>query len=278
MLSVILQFLIAKFESLPYIAKVFGLGSIINIEGEKIIGVYSESELQHVNFDNYTSLVYILTNGNSTRTTAEHPVIATLEKVREVYPLRAIVYSQGLENVNCNSYSQSLVQGIKKNITGLQYDLVSATNSDMCIIRITDTDYDKSNVWKSQFSSDSRLKDADILCSIDFEVTITGDEQCFSGEPCLAGEFVFSNSATSFCEMVNSCSSLGKTPIFFYTTAGKTTYTYADVAGLANVSSIISVNMDGSVLTPSFFSWDGTTLEILNITVSGGEYIVIFYE
>jgi hypothetical protein len=278
MLSVILQFLIAKFESLPYIAKVFGLGSIINIEGEKIIGVYSESELQHVNFDNYTSLVYILTNGNSTRTTAEHPLIATLEKVTEVYPLRAIVYSQGLENVNCNSYSQSLVQGIKKNITGLQYDLVSATNSDMCIIRITDTDNEKSNVWKSQFSSDSRLKDADILCSIDFEVTITGDEQCFAGEPCLAGEFVFSNSATSFCEMVNSCSNFGKPPIFFYTIAGQTTYTASDVSGLANVDTIIAMNMDGSILTPDFHSWDGTTLTISNITISGGEYIVIFYE
>lgn len=278
MLSIILQFLIAKFQSLPYISKVFGLGAFTTIEGEKVVGVYSENELTHVNFDNYTSLVYILTNGNSTRTTVEHPFIATLEKVTEIYPLRAIVYSQGVENVNCNSYSQSIVQGIKKNISGLQYDLVSATNADECIIRFTDCDYDKTNVWKSQFSSDSMLKDADILCSIDFEVSIIGDEQCFAGEPCLAGDFVFSSAASSFCEMVNSCSNFGKPPIFFYTTAGKTTYTASDVSGLVNVDTIIAMNMDGSILTPDFHSWDGTTLTISSVTISGGEYIVIFYE
>jgi len=278
MLSVILQFLIAKFESLSYIKKVLGLGSTVSVDGEKVIAVYQGSELTHVNFDNYSSLVYILTNGNSTRTTVEHPVIATLEQVTEVYPLRAVVYSQGLENVNCSSYSQSIAQGIKANLSGLQEDLESALNAFNIIIKVTDTNFDKANVWSSQTTLPNSLKDADILLYLDFEVSITGDEQCFAGEPCTDSSFIFDYAAKSFCQMVNECANFGKPPIFFYTTAGKTSYTSSDVSGLSNMTDVIAVNMDGSVLTPGFHSWDGITFTINGIDINGGEYIVIFYE
>ncbi|MFK5283293.1 hypothetical protein ACI3PL_27345, partial [Lacticaseibacillus paracasei] len=82
----------------------------------------------------------------STRTTVEHPFISNLEKVTEVYPFRAVVYSQGKEDVNCSSYSQSLAQGLKRKLSGLQEDLMTSFNADVCIVRITDCDYDKNDV------------------------------------------------------------------------------------------------------------------------------------
>lgn len=189
MISVIIQFLIAKFGTLPYISKVFGMGSFVEVDGEKIVAVYSDSELVHVNFDNYQSLVYILNNGSQTRTTSEHPFISNLEKVTEIYPFRAIIYSQGAENINCSSYSQSIAQGIKKNLSGLQEELREAINADTVTVRITDCDFDKVNVWKSQTTLPNSLKDSDILVSVDFEVSIIGDEQCFETDLCFDNTF-----------------------------------------------------------------------------------------
>lgn len=205
MLPVIIQFLTAKFESLPYLNTVFGLADFITVNEQKVVGVYSEGELLQMNFDTYASVIYLVKNGNVKRDTQEHPYISNLEQVTETYPLRAVIYSQGIENVNCSSQSQSIAQGIRKNLSGAQEDLEAAINAENVIIRIIDTELDKSNVWKSQTSLDNSLKDADILISIDFEITVTGDEQCFAGEPCEVGDFVFDYPAQSFCAKVAEC-------------------------------------------------------------------------
>lgn len=281
MFPVILQFLMAKFNTLSYIDKVFGLGATTKVQGEKIAAVYVEDELVPIDYDQYKSLVYILADGAIERITEEHPLVSNAEIVTETYPLRAIIYVQNAEAFNCESYSQSVAQGIKKNLSGVQDDIRSATNADLVTVKIKSTELDSGKVWESQFSIDNKLKDNDILIAIDFEVTIKGDEQCFAGEPCTASEFVFDYSAQSFCSMVNQCSGIGKTPVFFYTEAGKTDYTSTDVPGLAKLSTsseLIAVNMDRGNLEPTFRAWEDSTFKIKQIDVAGGEYIVIFWK
>ena len=255
MISVIIQFLIAKFTTLPYISKCFGLASYVEVGGERVVAVYENSELVQLNFDAYKALTYIVTNGNSTRGTVEHPYIANLEKVTEVYPFRVIIYSQGKENVNCSSQSQSIAQGIKKSISGLQDELVDAVNADTAIVRITDCDYNKNTVWASQTSLPNTLKDDDILVSVDFEVTITGDEQCFAGEPCVASEFVFSNAAVSFCQMVNDC--IGSSEPYSLESQGNGTgtITMSELVG----KEVLLVSTDGRIRTDSDYTFVSAT-------------------
>lgn len=279
MISVILQFLIAKFGTLPYISKVFGLGSFVDIQvgdgTEKVVAVYSGSELVHVNFDNYSSLVYVLNNGSFSTTTTEHPYISNLEKVIEIYPFRIVIYSQGLENVNCSSYSQSIAQGIKKNISGLQEELREAINADNVIVRVIDCNYNKKSVWESQTSLPYSLKDADILVSIDFEVTVTGDEQCFAGEPCIANEFVFSNAAVSFCQMVNDCINSGEPYSLEISGTGALEYTNASLVG----QELLLVATDGRIRKATDYSFVSATGTITFISViQTGQKIYVLYK
>jgi len=255
MMSLIVQFLIAKFTTLPYISKVFGLASFVEVGGEKVVGVYDGSELVQLNFDAYKSLVYIVSNGSYKRETVEHAYISNTETVAEVYPFRVIIYSQGKENVNCSSYSQSIAQGIRKNISGLQTELNDAINADNVVVKFTDCDYDKANVWKSQTTLPNSLKDDDILVSIDFEIAVTGDENCFAGEPCIASEFVFSNAAISFCQMVNDCISSGEPYSLEAQGNGTTSITKTELVG----KEVLLVSTDGRIRTDSDFTFVSST-------------------
>lgn len=71
-----------------------------------------------------------------------------------------------------------------------------------------------------------------------------------------------------------------RSPIAFYTTAGKTDYTVDDIPVLRGMidKTIITGSMDDTILLPGFRSWDNTTFSILNITVVGGEYITLFFK
>jgi len=279
MLTVILQFLIAKFESLTYISRAFGLGAITNINGQKATGIYEGNELVNLSLDSYKSMVFVLKNGTVSRDTQEHPQRANTEIVTETYPLKIILYAQGAENINCESYSHSVAQGIKKALSGVQEDIRSAIHGDLVTIRVTNTEFDKNAVWAILYDGDSYLKDTDTLIAIDIDVIIAGNENCFAIEPCAAGEFVFDYAAHSFCSLVTNCSAVGKAPITFYTTADKVNYTSGDVSGIARItalSDIATVLLDGTVLPPAFWTFSGGTFTLTNVTLYGGEYAVIF--
>lgn len=85
--------------------------------------------------------------------------------------------------------------------------------------------------------------------------------------------------AETLCEAVRAC--VGSTPLLvtFDTTAGQTDYTASDVPDLALAvgKEIKLVTMDGSILTTDFRSWDDTTFTISNVTVEGGEEVVIIF-
>lgn len=278
MLTVILQFLAAKFQSLSYIQQAFGLGAVTNVNGQRVTGIYEGNELQQIAFDSYKSMCFVLKNGTVNRDTQEHRFRANVEIVTETYPLRVILYSQGAETINCESQSQSIAQGIKKALSGVQEDLRSAINCELVTIRVTNTELDKNAVWAMLYEGDSMLKDSDILIAIDIEVAVGGNEYCFAIEPCEAGSFVFDYAAQSFCSLVTNCTAVGKAPITFYTTADKTLYTSGDVTGIGRIaatSDIAAVIMDGTALPPSFWSFT-TGFQLSNVTVYGGEYVVIF--
>jgi len=269
----------AKFESLSYIDKALGLGDFTTVNGERVTGIYEANELQHLNFDNYTSLVFLMKNGQVSRDTTEHPFIATADMITEVFPLKLIIYTQGAESVNCESFSQSLAQDLKKQIDGLKRDIADAVNADLVDARIISTELNKQAVWETLFSTDPQLKDTDILISADLEISVKGIETCFANELCAPGQFVFDYAAHSFCSLVSNCTNIGKAPIIFYTTADKSTYTADDVAGIARItelSDIVSVQMATTMLDPSFWGFENGEFEIKNATIYGGEYIVIF--
>lgn len=205
MLSVLIKYLIAKLETFEYLDKVHGLSTIVQVGDETMPAVYSGNELVHVNFDSYDSLVYIQQNGKVGRETTEHPAIACKYNVAERYPLRLIVYSQGKENVNCESHSQQIADSIKAALNGKQQTLETAANLTNATIILGDTDLDKNSVWQTQFSSPNQLKDSDILIAIDLEFEIEGDDTCFANNPCENSEFVFDLSTQTFCERVDDC-------------------------------------------------------------------------
>lgn len=205
MLSVLIKYLIAKLETFEYLDRVYGLATTVQVGDETMPAVYSGNELTHINFDSYDSLIYIQQNGKVGRETTEHPAVACKYNVVERYPLRLIVYSQGKENINCESYSQQIADSIKASLNGKQQTLETAANLTNATIILGDTDLDKNSVWQSQFSSPNQLTDKDILISIDLEFEIEGDDTCFANNPCENSEFVFDLDSQTFCERVDDC-------------------------------------------------------------------------
>lgn len=278
MLSVITKYFTDLFLTLPYLGEALGMGESIEVDGIATPAYWSNGEPVHLDFDSHSSLIYLIKDGETNRDTVEHPHVATLEQVTETYPLKAIIYYKGIENINCSSHFQSIVEGVKKNISGRQSQLETSINAENIIVKVKKTNLNKNEVWKGISGSEVTPKEDDNFASIDFDVIISGDEQCFAGEPCTDSKFIFDYAAQSFCQLVNDCANFGHNPIFFYTVAGKSTYTASDVSRLSDLGTPVAVNMDSSILTPTFYSWDGTTFTIINVEVLGGEYIVIFYE
>jgi hypothetical protein len=205
MLSVIAKYLTAKLETFEYLDKVYGLSTFVTVVEETVPAVYVGSELRPINFDSYKSLIYIQQNGRVGRDTEDHPAVACAYLTTERYPLRLIIYAQGRENINCDSYSQEIASAVKAALNGKQKQLETAANLMNATITFSDTDLDKNSVWASQFSIASELKDTDILVSLDLEFEIMGDDTCFAGSPCENSDFVFDITSTTFCQRVTAC-------------------------------------------------------------------------
>lgn len=210
MLTTISQYLKQRIEALNYIQQVYGIGQILQVNGEQIPSVNVNGEQVHVNFDNHSSLVFFLKNGNVGHSAEEHQFLANADLITKTYPLRLILYSQALENTDCNSLSQSLADNIISALNGEQAAFKESVSVDRCRIDFGNTDLDKYSVWESLYSIDSVLKDTDVLIAIEFTVTITGLESCFIDSPCETPEFTFDLDGQTFCEKVDEC--LGISP------------------------------------------------------------------
>lgn len=210
MLTTISQYLKQRIQALNYIQQVYGIGQLLQVNGEQVPSIKINGEDTHVNFDNYKSLVFFLKNGNVGHSAEEHPFLANADLITKTYPLRLILYSQVLENTDCNSLSQSLADNIISALNGEQAAFKASVSVDRCRIEFGNTDLEKYSVWESLYSIDSVLKDADVLIAIEFTVTITGLESCFIDSPCETPEFTFDLDGQTFCEKVQTC--LGISP------------------------------------------------------------------
>lgn len=205
MYSAIIQYLTAKIENLNAIQKVYGYCNIISYNGEEYPSVVSNGENVHLNFDLFKSISFILKNGNVSRSTEEHPYLANAEKVTQVYPLRLVIYSQNTENENCESLSQQIADYVSAQISGYQTLFISQLGVDSASIKVTSKNTNKYDVWGELYSTEHRLKESDVLISVDFEFEISGDETCFTSSPCESSEFSFEFTNKTFCERVDDC-------------------------------------------------------------------------
>jgi len=273
MLSVITKYLTDLFLTLPYLSEALGMGESIDVDGVATPAYWSNGEPVHLNFDSHQSLIYIVKDGETNRDTIEHPVIATLEQVTETYPLKAIIYYKGAENINCSSHFQSIVEGVKKNISGRQSQLETSINAENIIVKVKKTNLNKSEVWKGISGGEVTPKEDDNFASIDFDVIITGDEQCFAGEPCQANDFVFSFPSQGFCEKVAECEVESNSLEFAGT--GTATYVKSELIG----KTLLLVATDGRIRKSSDYSFTSGTGTIVFISViQTGQTVHIIYK
>jgi len=275
MLSVLTKYLTDLFSTLPYLGEVLGMGDTIDVDGIATPVYWSNGEPIHLNFDSHSSLIYILKDGETNRDTIEHPMIATLEQVTETYPLKAIVYYKGIENVNCSSAIQSIVEGVKKNISGRQTQLESSINAENVIIKVKKTNLNKSEVWKGISGGEVTPKEDNNFASIDFDVTIIGDEKCFAGEPCQTNEFVFSFPSQGFCEKVAECSASSDSQSLEFSGTGTATYVKSELIG----KTLLLVATDGRIRKSSDYTFTSATGTIVFISViQTGQTVHIIYK
>lgn len=273
MLAVLTKYLTDLFSTLPYLSEALGMGDTVVIDGVATPVYWSNGEPIPLDFDSHSSLIYILKDGETNRDTIEHPMIATLEQVTETYPLKAIVYYKGVENVNCSSAIQSIVEGVKKNLSGRQTQLESSINAENVLIKVKKTNLNKSEVWKGISGSEIVPKEDDNFASIDFDVTIVGDEQCFAGEPCQANDFVFSFPSQAFCEKVAECEIESNSLEFAGT--GTATYVKADLIS----KTLLLVATDGRIRKSSDYTFTSSSGTIVFISViQTGQTVHIIYK
>lgn len=257
MLSPVLSYLIGLLGSLSYIDTVKGLVVTKKKDGQKFTGVFDGTELVQINFDLFGSLAFFIQTEKIKRETNDHPFIGSKKQIKLTIPLSVILYKQGAENVNCESESQQIADGIAKNLTGVHQQLITNLSLDLAEIHTNDIDYDKDSIYESLFSGDSVLKDNDILVKIDFEVILDGLDSCFANEPCSPTSYVWDFPTTLFCDAVRAC--VGSVESFSEDGEGNTTFVISELAG----KELLEVSTDGvQRSSPIDYSFDSVTGEI----------------
>lgn len=273
MISPTAKYINTVFESLPYLGNVLGVGEVVEIDGSKLPAYWHNGELQHINFDSHNSLVLLLKNGEVTRDTVEHPFLGNSEQITETYPYTALFYKKESENINCDSLFDGVINGAKKNLSGRKKDLATALNAENVTIGITKSNFDKFNIWDSIFTGEVKPKETDLLASFDLEVKITGNEQCFTGEPCIANDYNFELDSTSFCDAVKSC--VGNVLSLEFSGANTTTYVKTELVD----KEVLLVATDGRIRKSSDYTFDTLTGEVEFISViQSAQKIYILYK
>lgn len=226
MLSTAIKYLTAKLNAVSLVDAVYGLGEVKTIDGEKLPVIYEKGDLIHVDFDTKKSLSFFLLDGRISRETEESTMISGVYNVKETIPLKLILYVQGSEDINCESLSQDIAWSISKTFTGRQLAFSTEVLLDYAGIEIKEIDLDGEAVWNSLYSTETRLKDNDILLSVSLSFNMEGREECFVADPCDNAEVNFDIYAPSFCDRVNECvADITETEIEFLTT-GASTYLF----------------------------------------------------
>lgn len=273
MLNVIAQYLNAKLATLRYIDKKYGLAAVVQRGENTFPAVMEKDEPVHINYDGYRSLVYFMLNGKVERTTEEHPHLACKYLVKETFPLKLIVYVLGKENVNCDSKSQDILWGIGQILTGRQKTLASEAGYEYAEIQIKNSELNKKNVWSELTNGPVKLKDNDILLSIELDVLTEGVESCFVAAPCENRTFEFSLSHTELCERVDTCLASNNETLTVDIVAGSNTFAHTlgavpDMISFWKDNYLWLINFDtqltaSSVIINSTDNFDDITIKLL---------------
>jgi len=183
-----IKYLKGKLEALGYIQQVYGLAEMAEVPGgekQRFPAVYEAGELQHINFDSYETLSFILRDGKVRRDKKENPYIANANLITEIYQLSIVIYGNGKEDLNCSSYTQSIAMDIARVLENWnKRALEAAGNYEYAEIIVSGIEQNKKAVWDKLTNQDYRLKDTDMLVMVSIEVTVSGEDRCFEGGPC----------------------------------------------------------------------------------------------
>jgi len=183
-----IKYLKGKLEALGYIQQVYGLAEIVEVPGgekQRFPAVYEAGELQHINFDSYETLSFIIRDGKVRRDKKENPYIANANLITETYPLSIVIYGNGKEDLNCSSHTQSIAMDISRVLENWdKRALEAAGNYEYAEIVVSSIEQSKKAVWDKLTNQDYRLKDTDMLVMVSLEVTVSGEDRCFYGGPC----------------------------------------------------------------------------------------------
>ena len=183
-----IKYLKGKLEALGYIQQVYGLAEIVEEPGgekQRFPAVYEAGELQHINFDSYQTLSFIIRDGKIRRDKKENPYIANANLITETYHLSIVIYGNGKEDLNCSSYTQSIAMDVSRVLENWdKRALEAAGNYEHAEIVVSSIEQSKKAVWDKLTNQDYRLKDTDMLVMVSLEVTVSGEERCFAGGAC----------------------------------------------------------------------------------------------
>jgi len=196
MLNIIVDYLRDKANALNYIADSYGLAEIVDRrDGENSVSfpsVYQKGELTQVSFDTHPSLVFFLLDGEIARTTTPGEIQSCNDQVTEVYKLKLYLFNSGKELSNCASETQNMAYALAKWLTADNSQL--QTTLSLYDLRITATsfNFNKKSVWEELHNGiPYSLSERQQLCSIEFDVFISGVESCFVGDVCDLPDFVW---------------------------------------------------------------------------------------
>lgn len=279
MQSILIKYLTEKLANLPYLSKVYGLGSVIDKGEGRFPAVYSGNELQPIPYDSYRALTFMLPNGKVDIETSDHDYLGCVDRSNETYPLKLILYSQGNENVNCSSHSQNVANGLRLYLSGVQNAFQSAIGLENAKISITGIETDKNVVWNSLYNTPSKLKDNDILIALEFEFQLEGVLSCFISQPCDVVTFTYDASYVTLCQKVNECMGI---EVIKITVADFTGDSYVNAAKLANKTPDIDFTLysdegtGGLLKVNDGYSYDAAGI-ITPIPAGKGNYRLVIY-
>lgn len=201
MVNIIVDYLRQKANALTFIADSYGLAEIVERQdgdtNKSYPAIYKNGELVQISFDTHPSLIFFTLDGEIERTTDIGETSSCNDQVTETYKIKAYFFNAGKEISDCASITQQSAYAIAKFINANNTQLETALNLQEVKITTTSFDFNKKSVWDELHNNiPYSLSERQQLCSISFDVFITGIESCFVGDPCDLPSYTWSFDAS----------------------------------------------------------------------------------
>lgn len=189
MLNIIVDYLSQKAGSLSYVAEAKGLAEIVDrVDSEENVSfpaVYVRGELSQLFFDKSPSLVFFRLDGEIERETTDGDTSSCQDQITETYKLILYFFNSGKEISDCASITQQSAYAIAKFLNSNNTQLETALNLQLVDITTSSFNFDKKSVWEELHNNiPFSLPERQQLCAIHLNISISGVESCFVGDPC----------------------------------------------------------------------------------------------